>query len=186
MIASRKPPIWMVTGPRGMGKSSFCREMAESAQNAGWEVAGILSLVQMEWGLKTGILAEDLRTGISRRLASTVRRSESDLAFGDWYFDRQTLEWGSQVLEHSLPCDLLVVDELGPLELTRQMGWQVAFDVLHRGRYRLALIVIRPELEAAARRIFDFSKIIEIDRTRTTENWVRIYWPKMMEISSDV
>jgi len=176
-----KPPIWMVTGSRGAGKSAFCRAVAEIARNNGWDIAGLLSLAQIEDGVKTGILAEDLRTGVRRPLACLARQSQDDLAFGDWYFDRQTLEWGNQVLENSLPCDLLIVDELGPLELTRQMGWRAALDVLPHGDYRLALVVIRLELQSAARNLLEFSEIIEIDQTYATNTWIRACWPKMME-----
>ncbi|MFH1633839.1 MAG: nucleoside-triphosphatase, partial [Chloroflexota bacterium] len=142
------------------------------------------SPVQTQAGAKTGILAEDLRTGVRRPLASMARQSQDDLSFGDWYFNRQTLEWGNQVLEISLPCDLLIVDELGPLELTHQMGWRAALDILPLSGYRLALVVIRPELHATARRVFDFSTTIEIDQTHTTDHWVHQYWPKMMEINA--
>ena len=175
----------MVTGPRGAGKSAFCRGVAQSARNAGWDVAGLLSPVQTQAGVKTGILAEDLRTGVVHPLASALRQSQDDLAFGDWYFNRRTLDWGNRVLDISLPCDLLIVDELGPLELTHQMGWRAALDILPRAGYRLALVVIRPELKAIARRMFDFSATIEIDQTHTTEQWVHNYWPKMMEINGD-
>jgi len=186
MSASQKPPIWMVTGPRAAGKSAFCRGVAQSARNAGWDVAGLISPAQIEAGMKTGILAEDLRTGIQRPLACMARQSQDDVSFGDWYFNRRTLEWGNQVLEISLPCDLLIVDELGPLELTCQMGWQAALEVLPRAEYRLALIVIRPELRLPARCVFDFSTIVKIDRTHPIDHWVHKYWSKIMAINEDL
>jgi hypothetical protein len=43
---------------------------------------------------------------------------------------------------------VLVVDELGPLELVRNQGWTAGLDVLRAGRYRLALAVVRPSLLA--------------------------------------
>jgi len=175
------PPIWMVTGPRQVGKSSFCRGLAEAARNVGWDVAGLFSPPQIEQGTKIGILAEDLRTGESHRLASIYRQSPEDIPFGDWYFDPQTLAWGNRILESNPPCDLLIVDELGPLEFTQQIGWQVALKILPRGEYRIALVVIRPELQLAARDLFDFSEIIQIDPIRTTDAWVGAYWPKIME-----
>jgi len=184
--ASQKPPIWMVSGSRGAGKSAFCRGVAQSARNAGWDVAGLLSPVQTQAGAKTGILAEDLRTGVRRPLACMARQSQDDLSFGDWYFNRRTLEWGNQVLEISLPCDLLIVDELGPLELTHKMGWRAALEILPRAGYRLALVVIRPELQATAQRVFEFSTIVEIDRTHPTAHWLHKYWPKMMAINEDL
>jgi len=180
------PLIWMVTGPRQVGKSSFCRGMAEAARQADWDVAGLLSPAQIEQGAKTGILVEDLRTGESHRLASVCRQSPEDIPFGDWYFDPQTLAWGNRVLASSPPCDLLIMDELGPLELTHQMGWWAALEILPRGEYRVALVVIRPELQIAARNLFDFSEIIQIGPTHTTDTWVGACWPKMMEYKMDL
>jgi len=169
----RASPIWVISGPRQAGKTSFCRRIAELARQAGWDVAGLLSPAQFEQEIKTGILAEDLRTGIVQPLASITRQNQDDLAFGDWYFHRRTLEWGNRVLAISLPCDLLIVDELGPLELTHHMGWQVALDILPRAAYRLALVVIRPELQAVARSMMDFSSVVEIDQSQPTNYWVR-------------
>lgn len=91
---------------------------------------------------------------------------------------------GQSVLEISLPCDLLIVDELGPLELTHQMGWRAALEILPRAGYRLALVVIRPELHATARRVFDrmgcirFSTIVEIDQTPQLNNGYTTTGPK--------
>ena len=178
------PYIWMVTGPRQAGKTAFCQGMAEAARQAGWEVAGLLSLAQFGQGIKTGILVEDLRTGDFHRLASIVRQCQNDLAFGDWYFDQQALIWGNHVLENNPPCDLLILDELGPLELTRQIGWQAALNVLRRGEYRLALVVIRPGLQELARSLFYFSETIEIEQNQPTDHLLRTYLPKMMALSN--
>jgi nucleoside-triphosphatase THEP1 len=53
-------------------------------------------------------------------------------------------------LARATPCHLLVVDELGPLEIEREEGLLKAFDVLRRGDFALALVVIRPELVVKA------------------------------------
>jgi hypothetical protein len=42
---------------------------------------------------------------------------------------------------------VLYNDDLEPLELTDQAGWQVALDVLHGNGYQIALVVIRPEMQ---------------------------------------
>lgn len=170
------PPIWMITGPRQAGKTSLCRGIAEAAHQAGWDAAGLLSPAQIEQGAKIGILAENLRTGEPRRLASAERQSPEDISFGNWYFDQQTLAWGNRVLADSSPCDLLIVDELGPLELSRRQGWLIALEIVPRGEYKVALVVIRPELQIAARHLFDFSAIIEVDQTQTIDAQVRTCW----------
>jgi nucleoside-triphosphatase THEP1 len=180
------PLIWMVTGPRQAGKTAFCQGMAEAARQADWQVTGLLSPAQIEQGVKTGIRVENIQTGDTRQLASITRQSQEDLVFGHWYFNQQVLTWGNHVLENNPPCDLLILDELGPLELTRQVGWQAALNVIRRGEYRLALVVIRPELQDLARSLFDFSEIIEIEQNQPTDHWVHIYLPKMMGQDSNL
>lgn len=126
----------MVSGPRATGKSAFCRFLAGYARAAGWDVAGLLSPAIVEDGLKTGILAENLRTSETRPLASAAPRPPFDLRLGNWYFDRLTLDWGNRVLETCLPCDLFLVDELGPLELLRGAGWTSGLVALRQPHYR--------------------------------------------------
>ena len=39
-----------------------------------------------------------------------------------------------------------MIDQIGPLELREGSGWSVAFDVLARGDYGLALVVVNPRV----------------------------------------
>jgi nucleoside-triphosphatase len=173
------PRLWLLTGARGAGKTTFCRFLAARAHIQGWDTAGLLSPAVFEGGIKTGILAEDVRTGETHRLASSSPHYSFDLQQGIWYFDRSTLAWGNHMIESSLPCDLLILDELGPLELTRHGGWQAALDVLRGDGYHIALVVIRPELRYLVYRLLNFSETIIIDRTQSIDQWVRLYWRKI-------
>ncbi|MBN2149609.1 MAG: hypothetical protein JW726_19635 [Anaerolineales bacterium] len=170
---------WMLTGARGAGKTTFCRALAAHARAQGWQAAGLLSPGVFEGSRKIAILAEDVRSGTTRPLAALNPLTATDLALGPWYFSRSTLEWGNLLLEASLPCDLLIVDELGPLELVRQEGWHAALAVLRQEYYRLAMVVIRPELQEAARGQIAFRRTIEIDHSRTTDEWVQACWSEM-------
>ena len=176
MSASR---LWMLTGGRGAGKTTFCRSLAAHAHLRGWSIAGLLSPAVFEGAVKTGILAEDVYTGETRPLAVSKQHLSFDLQLGRWFFDRSTLAWGNQVIQKSTPCHLLIIDELGPLELIRQEGWRAALDVLRGNGYQIALVVVRPELQVLAHKLLNFSETVTIDRTQTIEQWVRIYWPKM-------
>jgi nucleoside-triphosphatase THEP1 len=88
------------------------------------------------------------RTGQTRRLTFKPGRSNANDAVvqGRFRFDAEILAWGNEILARATPCDLLFVDELGPLEIERAEGWQKAFDVLLEGNYALGLIVVRPRL----------------------------------------
>jgi len=87
----------------------------------------------------------DVRSGLARQLTLEPGGSPAVIQ-GRFRLDPKVLLWGDDVLAHVTPCDLLVVDELGPLELERGWGWQQAFTVLHEGNFALAIVVVRPEL----------------------------------------
>jgi nucleoside-triphosphatase THEP1 len=117
--------------------------VAEWARDAGWRVAGLLSPARLERGEKIGIEALDLHSGARRLLAT--RGGEGGVRWGEWSFDPSTIAWGNRVLRSLAGCDLLVIDEIGPLELEKGEGWSAALPLLQEGRYRLALAVVRPE-----------------------------------------
>jgi nucleoside-triphosphatase THEP1 len=174
----------MVTGPRGAGKTTFCRLLAGHACTAGWDVAGLLSPAVIEEGFKTGVLAEDLRTSEQRPLASAAPHPPFDLQLGDWFFDRAALDWGNHVLETCLPCDLLIVDEIGPLELLRGAGWVSALTVLRQLNYRLGLIVVRPELQETFRARMPVVGTIPLDDPLCLEGNVHACWERLKETFS--
>jgi nucleoside-triphosphatase THEP1 len=141
--------LWVLTGGRGAGKTVHCGALAEQASVAGWDVAGLLSPGIFKDSEKTGILTQDLRTGESRPLARVSTFASQSTTFtlqlGQWLFDPTVIDWGNRILQSRLPCDLFIVDELGPLEFFRSEGWVNAFDALRQVRYRLGVVVIRPE-----------------------------------------
>ncbi|MEA4909911.1 MAG: DUF2478 domain-containing protein [Chloroflexi bacterium] len=157
-------PIWLITGDRGAGKTTLCRMLIDAAHRAGWRVGGLLSPPVLEGRERVAIDVEDLRKGERRRLASLAQPgTPGEVHTCRWAFDAATLAWGDQALRQALPCDLLVIDELGPLEFERGQGWTSAFAALeHAGAYRMALVVVRPELLAAARRRWPQAEILTL------------------------
>ncbi|HEC33220.1 MAG TPA: DUF2478 domain-containing protein [Chloroflexi bacterium] len=133
--------ILIITGERGVGKTTVCRKTVALARAAGLVCGGLLTL---HAGGENQRHVVDIRTGDQRRLTT----STAGIRQGCYLFDPEVLAWGAGVLVHALPCDLLVVDELGPLEVERKQGWAVALDLFHSGWFGLALAVVRPELVA--------------------------------------
>lgn len=179
----RTKRIIILSGERGAGKSTVCRETVALTQARGYTCGGLLTLSRPNGELDV----LDLKSGHSRRLAlhrsssalepkdrqpdrdlvegarpdhpergsgtlvegNTTDVPETDatpaVIQGRFRFDPRTLAWGNEALRRATPCQLLVVDELGPLEVERQEGWTSAFDVLNKADFRLALVVVRPE-----------------------------------------
>jgi nucleoside-triphosphatase THEP1 len=177
--------VWMINGWRNAGKTTFCHEMAQTARSAGWDVAGLLSPATFNNGAKDSIWTEDIRSSEKRLLAARLRQAETDLNFGDWFFNSRTFEWGNRVLQASTPCDLLVIDELGPLEFNLRTGWMAAFEVLKTSHFHLALVVIRPELAQSAQAFIHSTKTIQLNNINQVNSQINLFGPLMMRLKGD-
>ncbi len=140
----------ILTGAPGTGKTTTCRRLLDRARELGLDCAGILCPARVDDGVKVGIDVMDARTEESRRLAE-VDELPGRLRAGPYRFDEEAVAWGIARLGMACPCDVLIVDEIGPLEMDRGEGWINALDVLRAGDYRLALAVVRPSLADAVR-----------------------------------
>ena len=133
--------IVLLAGERGAGKSTVCRETIALAQARGYSCGGVLTLGRPDGALDV----LDVRSGRVRRLTLEPDANQAVIQ-GRFHFDPETLAWGDAALAQATPCHLLVVDELGPLEIERGEGWSKAFEMLYGGNFTLALVVVRPEL----------------------------------------
>jgi nucleoside-triphosphatase THEP1 len=168
----------IVTGWRGSGKTSLCRQMIAAAQSLGWQAAGVLSPAKFKDGQKNAILIEDIRSAEQRQMAwwpLPGQRPEAVCTDENpydpdwkphWIFDQEALAWGEQLLAAITVCDLLVIDELGPFELAKGEGWVSGLRLLDGGQYRLALVVIRPELIEQARQRWPQAEVIELKKVQ--------------------
>ncbi|MGC8879331.1 MAG: nucleoside-triphosphatase [Anaerolineae bacterium] len=168
--------IILLTGDRGSGKTTVCQRLAHQARAAGWDVAGLISPAVFDGGIKVAIDALNLRSGERRRLAYawTAVTPPEELCTPAWCFDAATVAWGNQVLAHATPCDLLIVDELGTLELERDRGWTAGIAAVNTNRYRQAWVVVRRELLVVAQQLWPEARVVEVaDASRWT-------WPPVL------
>jgi len=147
------PRLALLTGGRGSGKTRWCLVAREAAHQAGITVAGVVSPPVYAHDGKVAIDVMDAATGERRRLADRPPGNETGTAGLGWRFDATALAWGDAVLHNAPACDLLLIDELGPLEFRGKGGFNYGFTAVEARRYRLAIVVVRPELlpEAIAR-----------------------------------
>jgi nucleoside-triphosphatase len=156
--------VVLVTGERGVGKTHLCQQVVEQAGKTGYRCAGVLSRAVFDGEEKAAITLVDVATGAERILA-VADDKPGELRWGRYRFVPSTLEWGSQLLTGAMPCDLLIVDELGPLELTLGLGLVAALGVLKEGAFSLALVVVRPELLDTVREQLHCAetRVVEVD-----------------------
>ncbi len=145
-MSTRRNKIIIVSGERNAGKSYFCAEVVRTAQMAGLDAAGMISPAVVQDGVRQRIDALDIRSGIRKPLAYAKAFTGEGTVTEHWHFDDDTLAWGNSAFEAASPCDVLVIDEIGPLELRIGRGWSASLAALDKRAYTYAFVVVRPEL----------------------------------------
>jgi len=113
----------LVTGEIGCGKTTVCRRTLDLLRAQGIMPGGVLSPARLDAkGTKIGIDVLDVMTGERRPLARRVPGGGETT--GDYSFDERALAWANARLQAAVAAGpgLLVVDEIGPLELVRGGG----------------------------------------------------------------
>ncbi len=139
--------IVLVSGQINAGKTSFCRSLAAAVRIQGKAVAGILSPGLWQDGEKVGVELHFLGGGQRLLLAHSQELLDGP-TFGRFSFSRAAISAGNLHLRtlQNIPLDLLILDEIGPLECQLDGGLQQVWPLLQSGRYRLAVITTRPRL----------------------------------------
>ena len=165
--ASRsRPQRVLITGHSGSGKSRWCERLVALAHRREWRVAGVLSPPAMRDGRKVAIDLLDLATDERRRLAELRHGPSAEgPATERWRFDEATLTWGDEALRRAAdtPADLVVVDELGPLEFQRGIGLVAGLGLVDALTSGVACVVVRPSLLAAALKRWPDAVVIDVE-----------------------
>ncbi len=102
--------------------------MIRLARELDVDCAGVVCPARFNGGSKAGIDLLDVRSGERWPLAKVDGRP-AELRTSRYRFDAEVMAWGGAILAAACPCDALIVDELGPLELEQGRGWVGALDV---------------------------------------------------------
>jgi len=149
-----EPCIGLLTGPVGIGKTTVAERVVGLARRQGLACAGLLApAMRNSCGQKVGIWGVDILTG-DRRILARTDRDLGGAAVGPYSFDARALSWAMEVIDEGLSaaagvsCDLLVVDEIGKLELWHGAGLAQVVPRLAAGEARRSLILVRDALLA--------------------------------------
>lgn len=118
--------VFIITGEREGGKTRFLNELFESFASGGKTVMGFLSLGRINEQGDKDFDVLDLTTQKKLPLASRTSR-EGYLRLGRFFFNTHALEFGNEIIDQALNqnCDILIMDEIGPVELSGQ-AWHSA------------------------------------------------------------
>jgi nucleoside-triphosphatase THEP1 len=139
----------LLTGKGGSGKTTACWKALPGLRASGIKMAGFISPPLLDAsGKKTGIEMLNLATGEHHTFAHVVSRDENPHV-GVYRLETDAIDWARGVLAAALfsDIDLLVIDEIGPLELHRGGGFAFAIEPLSDPeRIPNAIAIVRLEL----------------------------------------
>jgi molybdopterin-guanine dinucleotide biosynthesis protein A len=146
----------LVTGERGSGKTTWCREYIDRGRESGLSVGGILCPGLEQQGQRVGSNAVDLLTDQDVPFARLSRNESSGEGeeVGDYTISRDGILFARAAIKRAIEnrCDLVVIDEVGPLELSGK-GLMPAVEFALASATNV-LIVVRSSLKEALQKRF--------------------------------
>ncbi len=130
----------IITGAVGIGKTTVCRKVIKMAESRGYGCGGIVTYKAHDHS----IIVEDIQTGESMALASTESVYQGPRT-GKYYFNPEGIDFGTRAIDRGSRSAILVVDEIGHLEL-RGEGFVNAIELIRRRESRSCIAVIRSDL----------------------------------------
>ena len=175
----------LVVGEPGSGKTSWCREHIDQRRKSGSSVGGVLSPAIEKQGQRVGSNALDLLTGQEVPFArlSPYRSFKGGEVVGDYTISRDGILFACGAIRRAVEsrCGLVVIDEVGPLELSGK-GLRPAVELALASPVSV-LIVVRSSLKEALQRRFpkcQFTVIADLTQASLTmshrANWKNHEW----------
>ena len=130
----------IITGAIGIGKTTVCRKLIEVVRREGYTCSGILTYKSAE----KSIIIEDIQTSDRETLASTTNLYRGPHT-PKYFFNPEGIAFGIRAIDRGVASDLLLIDELGHLEL-RGEGFAQVLELIRTGKVKMCGLVIRSEL----------------------------------------
>ena len=142
--------INIISGKKDVGKSILCANLIKELRVQDLSVAGIISPGKYIDKKKVGISAKNISTGDVIELATYSPGWDHENSDREWKINSKAIPWGNEVLKSIDSCEVLVIDEIGFLELEKNSGWKQVFQVVSESSFKISFIVVRSELISTA------------------------------------
>jgi nucleoside-triphosphatase THEP1/energy-coupling factor transporter transmembrane protein EcfT len=164
VLAAGATPVIVATGATGAGKTTAVLSTVEDLRRSGYRVAGFVQPPRLEDGRKIGFGVRDLLSGEETDFARLVSRSEGE---HDTRFRFESAGFGlaERALGEVRSGDLLVIDELGPLELRGEGHMRAVQRALDVPGLRAVVVVVRGHLVPALLAALEIDDATVVDVT---------------------
>jgi nucleoside-triphosphatase THEP1 len=132
--------IFILTGAVGSGKTAILKALTSSLRGVAIAFDGFLSLRVMENESGVGYDLLDLKSGQSEPFLRVNGKPEGQRV-GSYSVLPQGLALAERIINRSRAADLLIVDEIGPLELAGKGLWPALREAMKNVQRRFCLVV---------------------------------------------
>ena len=154
-LSARNRPVFIISGKIGSGKTTHLIETLQLLKDSRLKLSGIIAHGLLDGDSRTGFDIEDINSGEKVPLCRLEIMNDHAEQTGKFSFSKAGIEFGRNALEKE--CNLLVIDEIGPLELSGG-GWSTQ---MHSSSVPLLLVVreeLVPEIESRFMNVIDISE----------------------------
>jgi nucleoside-triphosphatase THEP1/energy-coupling factor transporter transmembrane protein EcfT len=154
--------VVVVTGPNNCGKTETAIALVEELGAMDVPVFGFVQPGEIADDRKTGFRLRDVSTGEEAALATQGERREGD--FGTRFqFSEEGFRLGREALARVAPQSIIVIDEIGPVELRGQGHMSAVRRAMAVPDLRGAVVVVRRALVPSLLVELDASDAVVID-----------------------
>ncbi len=180
-IKNKKNVVIIITGEVGTGKTSFLKKLIVRFEEQNIKTGGLLSkrIYQNE-----KLEGYDLFSIKQNKYVPLIREkcfSENDLSLGSYYFNSETINIGNKILlEDSKLSDILIIDEIGPLELNNN-GWANTITTILTSTKIPMIWIVRTSLLHEVQRKWGIQASLVINEIKNDEKNIEFYADKIIQ-----
>jgi len=132
--------VLLLTSAPGVGKTTVLVKTVDSLRERGVSIGGMISREAREGNTRVGFEIQDLTSGKHGWLAHV--NQQSDPQVGKYHVNLEDLEGigAKAIADATEKCDVIAIDEIGPMELYSQKFKQAVMHALESKKLLLAVV----------------------------------------------
>jgi len=176
--------IWLVTGPPGVGKSTTVSRVVLRLKSSGAIVGGCTTGERRVKGERVGFEIRDLTNGTIGELASIARTLGPKVGKYRVNLTDIAAVGAKGISDAALRSEIVVIDELGPMELTSPEFRRAVRTCLDSGKPVLAVVHERLEDDLISEMRSKSRSIVELSQHNRDEETDRLGAEILAEVGS--